>query len=269
MTNPFKKKIAVGNMGEEELERLQRTVLTRDDTRAEADLLFGAPAKDMRKADRGLLEKLFVQTPAATTMAPNLQKEAKVSGVEMLKLASMLACGPDGGDSWLKQFEGTDFLPQAIELEEQSLMMEREEQEQRAEEDIRYATQDQSRKAMWAKRDDLHFQKRMLALQLAKHQAGMGAEQHEEPMAEGQPQAPEQAAPPQQAAQPPPAEMSKTSHVDAFFANREYLTDAQKRYPELLKVASDTKKAISLKPRVTTDTAGATPVRSALSGGSA
>ena len=272
MTNPFKKKIAVGNMGEEELEQLQRTVLTRDDTRAEADLLFGAPAKDMRKADRGLLEKLFLQTPASTTMAPNLQKEAKVSGVEMLKLASMLACGPDGGDSWLKQFEGTDFMHQAIELEEQSLMMERQEQEQRAEDDIRYATQDQARKATWAKRDDLNFQKRMLALELAKHNAGVGAEQGE-PAVEGQegPPVQEQAAPPPQAEQPTPpqAEMSKTSHVDAYFENREYLTDAQKRYPELLKVASDTKKAISLKPRVTTDTAGATPVRSALSGGSA
>ena len=351
MTNPFKKKIAVGNMGEEELERLQRTVLTREDTRAEADLLFGAPAKDMRNADRGMLHKLFVQAPAAVTMAPNLQKNAsaspfsfmklayeikpedrpdipkkqfaqpnkeeaghkgkypipdaqhyrsalgfakmhgdtkayaaikakgkamgydkdekkeKKSSVEMLKLASMLACGPDGHDSWLTQFEGTSLLPQAIQLEEQALMMDKEEQEQRAEDDIRYATQDQARKAVWAKRDDINFQKRMLALELAKQKAGMGAGGHEAPAQEEQvePQAQEQ-----QAGLPPPAEMSKTSHVDAFFANREYLTDAQKRYPELLKVAEvGTKKVPNLKPRVTTDTSGPTPTRSSLSGGSA
>lgn len=353
MKNPFEK-VAVGNVGEEEVERLQRTVLTRDETRAEADLLFGAPAADMRKADRGLLEKLFVQTPASVTMAPNLQKSAsaaplsflklayeiepedrpdikkkdfaqpnkeeaghkgkypipdrqhaksalgfakmhgdtaayaavrakvkskypdmlegekeKKSGAEMLKLASMLACGPDGGDSWLKQFEGTDFLPQAIELEEQSLMLEREEQEQRAEDDIRYATQDQARKAMWSKRDDLHFQKRMLALQLAKHMAGMDAAPEEHGAPEEAPPAPE-AAPPAPAAVPPaPPEKSKTSHVDAFFAKLSAPTDVQRRYPELLKAASDTRKVPNIKPRVTTDTTGPVPTRSSLAGGSA
>jgi hypothetical protein len=271
---PNMKKIAVGNMGEEELERLQRTVLTREETRAEADLLFGAPAADMRKADRGLLEKLFVQTPGSVTMAPNLQKTASRSGVEMLKLASMLVGGPDGGDSWLKQFEGTDFLPQAIELEEQALMMDKEEQEQRAEDDIRYATQDQSRKAVWAKRDDINFQKRMLALQLAKHQAGMDSNPQEEMHPEGQeapPQEPPmQEAPPVEAVAQPPMEKSKTSHVDAFFEMLSAPTDAQLRYPELLKVAdSGTKKVPNLRPRVTTETTGPTPIRSDLSGGSA
>jgi hypothetical protein len=86
MKTPMKK-LAVGNLGEEELERLQRMTLTRDDTRAEADLLFGAPATDMRKTDRKLLEKLFVQTPASVTMAPNLQKQAQVAQEPMSKTA--------------------------------------------------------------------------------------------------------------------------------------------------------------------------------------
>jgi hypothetical protein len=64
--------------------------------------------------------------------------------------------------------------------------------------------------------------------------------------------------------------MSKTSHVDAFFANKEYLTEAQRRYPELLKVSEvGTRKVPNIKPRVTTETSGPTPTRSDLSGGSA
>ena len=133
------KKIAVGNMGEEELAQLQHIVLTREDTRAEADLLFGGPAKDMRKTDRKLLEKLFIQTPASVTMAPNLQKTASI-----------------------------------------------------------------------------------------------------------------------------------TPRVDAFFEKLSAPTDAQRRYPELMKVsAAGTVKSPNLKPRVTTDTSGPIPTKSALSGGSA
>lgn len=133
------KKIAVGNMGEEELAQLQHIVLTRNDTRAEADLLFGGPAKDMRQTDRKLLEKLFIQTPASVTMAPNLQKTASI-----------------------------------------------------------------------------------------------------------------------------------TPRVDALFEKLSAPTDAQRRYPELLKVAdSGTKKVLNLKPRVTTDSSGTSPVRASISGGSA
>lgn len=66
--------------GLEELARVKRMVLTRADTRAEADVLFGGTAKDMRQADREKLKKLFVQMEAAQTMAPNLQKEARIFG---------------------------------------------------------------------------------------------------------------------------------------------------------------------------------------------
>jgi len=270
------KKIAVGNMGEEELAQLVQTRLTRDDTRAEADLLFGGPAKDMRKADRGLLEKLFVQTPASVTNAPNLQKEASMSKVGLLKLAMGLSCGPDGSDTWLTQFEGTSLMPQAIALEEQTLQMEQEDIQNRIEEQHRYSQQDQERNARYQKSDQIRLQKRVLALELAKQQAGVGAPEEEEmpPEAMEHEQAlPPEAAPPQAPPQAPPGEQktaSITPRVDAFFEKLSAPTDAQRRYPELMKVsAAGTVKSPNIKPRVTTETSGTTPTRSALAGGSA
>jgi len=274
MTSSFKKKIAVGNMGEEELARLVKTHLTREDTRAEADLLFGGAAKDMRKADRGMLEKLFVQTPASVTMAPNLQKQAS-SKVGMLKLAMTLNGGPDGGDTWLTQFEGTSLMPQAIALEEQQLQMEQEDIQSRIEEQHRYSQQDQERNAKYQKGDQIRLQKRVLALELAKEKAGLGAQPEQE---EAPQEAPVEEALPQEEAikqvamEAAPAEKqaSVTARVDAFFEKLSAPTDAQSRYPELLKVsAAGTVKVPNLKPRVTTDSSGATPVRSDISGGSA
>jgi hypothetical protein len=279
MRNPFQK-IAVGNMGEEELERVQRTVLTRDETRAEADLLFGEYAKDMRKEDRALLEKLFAQTPAAVTMAPNLQKNAS-KRVGMLKLASTLACGPDGGENWLTQFEGTSLLPQAIALEEQNLQMEQEDIQGRIEEQHRYSQQDQERNARYQKGDQLRMEKRVLALELAKQKAGLsGGEEGAEPPPEGHPEeqgAKEPQQPPQEPPQAPPQApgaqktASITPRVDAFFEKLSAPTDAQRRYPELMKVAggAGTVKTPNTKARVTTDRSGPTPTKSDLSGGSA
>jgi len=60
----------------ESLYQATRQILTRAETKAEADVLFNH-SKDSRKKDRRQLEKLFVQTDGAETMAPNLQKEAK------------------------------------------------------------------------------------------------------------------------------------------------------------------------------------------------
>lgn len=268
MTNPFKKKIAVANAGEEELEQMQRTVLTRNETRAEADLLFGEYAKDMRKTDKGLLEKLFLQTPGATTMAPNLQKEAS------MKLAYALACGPSGQDSWLSQFEGSSLMEQAIALEEQSLQAEQESMEHRMQEDAQYAQRSEQDRARYQKNDRIQMEKRVLALELAKEKAGLGAQQEEVPQEqeaelppEHQEQQQEEAVPP---GMPEPKTASVTARVDAFFEKLSAPSDAQRRYPELLKVAdSDTKKALGMKPRVATASTGQTAVRSSLSGGSA
>ena len=45
-------------------------------------ITHGDTAKEMRKADRAKVEKLFITTPAAQTLAPNLQKESAAKNVE-------------------------------------------------------------------------------------------------------------------------------------------------------------------------------------------
>ena len=75
------KKQAAG-LGEEEMTRLKRVIRTREETRAEADVLFGQTAVDMRKQEREKMEKLFAQMPAAITMQPSLQKTSAAKHVE-------------------------------------------------------------------------------------------------------------------------------------------------------------------------------------------
>lgn len=71
-------KTAAASPTTEPLDRMQRMVMTREDTRRQADALFES-GPDVRKKDRALMEKLFVQTPAAMTMAFNLQKKASIT----------------------------------------------------------------------------------------------------------------------------------------------------------------------------------------------
>lgn len=63
----------------EALYQATRQMLTKAETQAETDVLFDDAGK-ARKADRKKMEKLFVQMPGAETMSPQLQKEAKVFG---------------------------------------------------------------------------------------------------------------------------------------------------------------------------------------------
>lgn len=65
------------NKADDDLNLMTRQVLTRAETRAEAEALFGATGEASRKA-RGQMEKLFIQTPGAETMAPLLSKTASV-----------------------------------------------------------------------------------------------------------------------------------------------------------------------------------------------
>lgn len=69
-------------------------------------------------------------------------------------------------------------------------------------------------------------------------------------------------------------EKRSSANVEAYFDNREYLTEAQRRYPELLKAASGrggdpSRPTPNLKPRITTPESGPDPVKSSLSGGAA
>jgi hypothetical protein len=67
--------------------------------------------------------------------------------------------------------------------------------------------------------------------------------------------------------------LSKTAAIDEFFAELSAPSDAQRRYPELLKVSAapgvGTRVAPSLTKRKTTDTTGPSPTQSSLSGGAA
>lgn len=78
------KKLAVSNLGEEELSRLRRVVRTRNETRAEADILFGQTAQKQRVTENEMMQKLFAQFPASQTMQPSLQKVSSVEEMEKL-----------------------------------------------------------------------------------------------------------------------------------------------------------------------------------------
>lgn len=62
-------------LGKEELAFLTHVRMTRADTRAATNSLFSV-AQQSRERDQALMDKLFVQAPAAITMSDNLVKNA-------------------------------------------------------------------------------------------------------------------------------------------------------------------------------------------------
>lgn len=72
------KKIAVGNLGAEERAQTEHKVITRAQTRAEADLLFNNKATEIAAANQKRMKQLFAQASGAETMAPSLAKTAAV-----------------------------------------------------------------------------------------------------------------------------------------------------------------------------------------------
>lgn len=94
-----KNKEAVGNLGEEELSFLKIVRQTRQDTRRDANSLF-TTAHQNRDRDIKLMEKLFVQTPGAMTMADNLLKSASAEefeAFEKMKVAYNVHAFFEGG----------------------------------------------------------------------------------------------------------------------------------------------------------------------------
>jgi hypothetical protein len=102
-----------------------------------------------------------------------LQNPARVKLAFGMNIASM---GGGENESWLAQFEGTPLLEQAIKLEEQSLMLEMEDMQRRQAEQERWKQEDFGRQAAYQQQDQLRLQRRMMMLDLAKHQAGMDAQ---------------------------------------------------------------------------------------------
>lgn len=86
----MKKVAGCSTEGQEELAQVRRIVLTREDTKAQADVLFGNVAREMRKAERAKIDSLFVTAPLNQTMTPSLQKVSAALHVEAFfdKLAS-------------------------------------------------------------------------------------------------------------------------------------------------------------------------------------
>jgi hypothetical protein len=97
------------------------------------------------------------------------KKEKTASSVELMKLAYSLSCGPDGGETWIKQFEGTPLLPQALELEKESIQSEMEDMQRNAE-------STRASNEQWQRRDQINMKKRLLALTLAEQSLGGAAE---------------------------------------------------------------------------------------------
>lgn len=129
------------------------------------------------------------------------------SGEEKLGYMGSVGCSPGmNGEQWLDRFKGTALFEQALELEKQDL------QEQMAEQ-ARYREEDSMRSARGAARDELSVQRKLLELQLAEQDAGLGGEPEafageetpEEELLEHGPESPEaQAAAQAQLPQPPP-----------------------------------------------------------------
>ena len=124
------------------------------------------------------------------------------SGQEKLAYSSLCGDFGGGGETWLDRFKGTPLFEQALELEKQDL------QEQMAEK-ARYREEDQARSMRNASRDEISIQRKLLELQLAEAEGGVGEPPPEEEMGqEGLP--PEGEMAPEEApaeAVPPPAEM--------------------------------------------------------------
>jgi hypothetical protein len=71
------KKIAVGNLGQEEKDQFRAKTISRAQTRAEADALFTHKATEIASDNQKYLKQHFVQAPGAET-APTLAKTAAV-----------------------------------------------------------------------------------------------------------------------------------------------------------------------------------------------
>lgn len=262
----MKLKIAgVANLGAEELTRARVTVLTRARTRADAEQLFsaaaGARAKEQRKIDG-----LFVQADGAETMSPMLAKTAAVQSFR--KLAGEFEKNSDWTTTLKKgAYLGKSMLNKAVHTSPAEFARN---VKNGPGEELRSMGQSAARQAkLTAHRlveEPINFplrkakavatgSKKLLGKSVGK--AGSLLQRVGDKIKYSSP----------------------TANVDAFFdklaeARR---TDAQRRYPELLKASAapgvGTRPTPSISQRVTSagnsSTRGNTPSRAMLSGGAA
>ena len=176
------------------------------------------------------------------------------SGEEKLAFG-MKSIGGSHHEGWLGQFKGTPLFEQALELEKESLQQQMSEQAQ-------YREQDAQRIARNAAMDELCLKRKLLEIQLAEAEAGVGMEDElemaeaaeqempggpedealeEEAAAEGEP--PEQEAAEQAAA--PPEDSKPKVDVKVAAANMRFQLALQKMASQG-KQASVKKEAIGL-----------------------
>lgn len=94
------------------------------------------------------------------------------SGQKVAWLGGPEPCGPGGASSFLDKFRGTPLFDQALALEQEELQAEMTNLERRKEQ---RATQ-QMESGLWDLQDQLRIKKRLLELQLAAQESGMGAQ---------------------------------------------------------------------------------------------
>ena len=144
----------------------------------------------------------YLQSRMANRIARTVGGEGSTktaSSVELMKLAYGLACGPDGSETWIKQFEGTPLLSDALALEKESIQAELEDMQRNAESSRNSSEQ-------WQRRDQLNMKKRLLSLALIEQSLGGGGEEGAAPPDMSGQTAPPEAAVGGEGAGPVPAE---------------------------------------------------------------
>lgn len=216
-------------------EQFHAMLRSRIDTDAEFKILFTHAAKAMKKGDRSLMDKLLVQAPAAVTQAPNLVKTSAEKKQISKKQALLLGLGVTGagaaGGAAAGYFHGRH--------------------------------QTNKKLADFGRATGIHIRGTGLGRAVGKHYAKKGALVGGALMGAGA------AA---QAYRMHKRGKIKKSSVDQFFEDHgNFMTEAQQRYPELLKVAAGVQTVPNLKPKSvgTTKITGPIPTQSSLSNGSA
>jgi len=230
----MKNKNAAAGNPDDDLYRSLSQVTSRETARAQVDALFGGTSVENRKKDRESLEKLFVQTPAAQVQHTNLLAGVKEKKSSKCALASLDApkcesTGPVGSD-WLQKFQNSPLHEEAAALEKQDILHD-------LKRDARNLAESAETDDFNKEGDHIRISKRALELRLRLAELG-GQEKTS-------------------------GVESIAPHVDAFFEKLAAPDEAQRRYPELLKVAQTP--ALNLKNRPKNQT----PVQAAISGGSA
>ena len=228
------KKQAGMYVGTEAWDSLQAMLKSRVDTDAQFRNLFVRATEEMKNGDQTLMRKLLVQAPAAITQAPNLTKDlTKISAKKQKPISRKRLATVAGGAlaTVVGGMTGSGYLYGRRKGAQEAAS-------------IKSPALVKKLKHLVGKR----YAKKMFLPAMLGGSIGVAHSSyrlHKQGLV-------------------------KKSSVDAFFEeNGNFMTVAQQRFPELLKVATPTQKVPNLKPmKPTTQVTGALPTQSTLSNGS-